>query len=519
MPARRPPSAPAPLPSPDLAWAEQEFGHADLGDRRLDRRLVAIAAQAAVRPAGLVSAIFADDERAREAAYDFFENERVDPAAIAAAHHAATARRCAEHPLVFCAVDGSSLAYADARGARALGALGPRAKGGKGLKTLLGLAVAPDGTPLGLLGTRLWARGPKPARHHHARALADKETRFWHEAIDEAVDALAPVAPACRLWFQLDREGDGWTLLHKAQALEAEGHWVTIRAKADRTLVHDPDGADEAEPGGKLFEALARAPAEATYELGVPAGPGRAARAARVTLRWRELVLAVRDKRTGRRHPARVWAVLAEEEGTCPAGEAPLRWRLLTTRPVERLEHACQVVYGYGLRWRVEQLHEAAKERGMRLEDSQLGARDHLERFVVLGLALAVRVLRLVYLARHRPERPATDELTPREVRALGWRKNLSAAELAALTVGKAVELLAKLGGHIGPPAKRPIGYRVLVRGLCELRPLVQMLAEGRGPAEPSAAGLSVEKAPTERLKPGAVLLTRSRRAAARSGQ
>lgn len=501
-------SPPPSLPStslPDLAWAEQEFGHADLGDRRLNRRLMAIAAQAAVRPAGLVSEIFADDERGREAAYDFFENERVAPADMARAHHAATARRAAAHPFVFCAVDGSSWQYADARGARALGAIGPRSKGAKGLKSLLALAVAPDGTPLGLLGTRLWARGPKPARHHHARALADKETRHWHEAMDEAVDALAAVAPATKLWFQLDREGDSWSLLHKAEALEAEGHWVTIRAKADRNVVDDPDGADETEPGGKLFAALARAPAEATYELDVAPGPGRAARTARLTLRFRELVLDVRDKRSGRRHPTRLWAVLVEEEGTTPADEAPLCWRLLTTRPVERVEDACEVVYGYGLRWRIEQLHEAGKERGLRLEDSQLKARDHLERFVVLGLALAVRVLRLAYLARHRPDLPATAELTPREVRALGWRKGLRAAELAALTIGKAVELLAKLGGHIGSPAKRPIGYRVLVRGLYELRPLVQMLAEGRGPAEPSVAGLGFRKTPTERLKSGAV--------------
>jgi transposase-like protein/DDE family transposase len=481
MPPRRLPSAPPSTPV-DTAWAEQEFAHARLGDRRLERRLVAIAAQAAVRPSGLVSVIFADDERAREAAYDFFENERVAPADLARAHHVATARRCADHPFVFCAIDGSSLQYADPDGARGLGALGPRSKGAKGLKTMLGLAVAPDGTPLGLLGTRLWARAPKAAAHHHARALEAKETRFWHEVLDEAVDSLAETAPGVALWAQLDREADSWSLLTKADALAAAGHWVTIRSKADRRLVRDPEGHDESEPGGKLFEALEQAPVEATYELDVPAGPRRAARRARLTLRWRELTLAAREKRTGRPHPTPVWVLLVQEEGTVPAGEAPVCWRLLTTYPVQSLRDACLVVYGYGLRWRVEQLHEAMKARGAGLEDSQLQARDHLERFVTLNLALAVRVLRLTYLARHQPERPATAELTSREVQALGWAKSLAAAELAALTVGKAVELLAKLGGHIGPPTRRPIGYRVLVRGLCELRPLVRMLAEGRGP-------------------------------------
>ncbi|MDC3962438.1 IS4/Tn5 family transposase DNA-binding protein, partial [Polyangium jinanense] len=39
------------------AWAEEEFGHADLGDKRRTRRLTRMAAQAALFPSGKVSEV------------------------------------------------------------------------------------------------------------------------------------------------------------------------------------------------------------------------------------------------------------------------------------------------------------------------------------------------------------------------------------------------------------------------------------------------------------------------------
>ncbi|MBC7897696.1 MAG: hypothetical protein H7066_19920 [Cytophagaceae bacterium] len=40
------------------AWAREEYGHAELGDRRLTTRLVEMTAQVMERPAGTVSGVF-----------------------------------------------------------------------------------------------------------------------------------------------------------------------------------------------------------------------------------------------------------------------------------------------------------------------------------------------------------------------------------------------------------------------------------------------------------------------------
>jgi len=70
-------------------WAHQEFGHADLGDRRRTRRLVAMAAAAARQPAGTVTAVF-EGSAEREGAFRLLENNGVSAAAIAAATHRTT---------------------------------------------------------------------------------------------------------------------------------------------------------------------------------------------------------------------------------------------------------------------------------------------------------------------------------------------------------------------------------------------------------------------------------------------
>ena len=60
------------------AWAEEEFGAARLNDRRNVVRLVSLATSVAHHPHVLVAAAFPDMTE-RDAAYDFLENDRIDP--------------------------------------------------------------------------------------------------------------------------------------------------------------------------------------------------------------------------------------------------------------------------------------------------------------------------------------------------------------------------------------------------------------------------------------------------------
>src|SRR5262245_8563939 len=66
-------------------WAEDELRHADLGDRRLNRRLARLVGDLAARPTDPVP-LACGSWAAAKAAYRFWGHPAVDPADILAAH-------------------------------------------------------------------------------------------------------------------------------------------------------------------------------------------------------------------------------------------------------------------------------------------------------------------------------------------------------------------------------------------------------------------------------------------------
>ena len=446
---------PLPEPCEGEAWAQREFGHAQLHDERRTRRLVRIAEMAAHQPAAAVTQLCANLPREVDAAYDFFENANVCADAIAHAHHVASALRCRGFNFVFLAVDGSSFVFPDADG---VGRLGTKKSKTRGIKSMFGLAISPTGVPLGVLGQCLWGRASVVSKHCHNRDINDKETKYWHQVLQQAEDVMAEQAPGVKLWAQADRDADSWSVVLRA-VQRSEAHWTTIRAKANRKLVADAHGQDESESGGKLFDALERAALDATWQMAVTAGPNRQARTATMHLKWVEVTLDLRDKISKEHHAAPVFALLSEEVGTTPQGEKPLRWLLLTTHPIRSADDARLVLYGYSLRWRIEGLHAALKDRGCELEESELGSKDNLERFIAVMLAVGVRLMRCVYLGRACAEQPATVEFSTDELQALLLAHDREPDEAASLTMGEVVVMIGKLGGHVGNAAKRPIGF------------------------------------------------------------
>lgn len=205
------------------SWAQNEFDRARLGDSRRTSRLVAIATHLALHPAALVTQVFATDRKAMNAAYDFLENEAIVPSQLFEAHFAATAARCARYRFAFVAIDGSSLHFDDADGQRGMGHIGTNRAGAKGLKTMTALAISPDGIVQGAVGVSLWVRQQTQTKPRHSRSVEEKETRFWHQTIDQARNSLERHGGACLLWLQMDREADSWSLILKALELDAEG--------------------------------------------------------------------------------------------------------------------------------------------------------------------------------------------------------------------------------------------------------------------------------------------------------
>ena len=444
-----------------------------LQDARWRSRLIAMGAQVARRPGGTVSEVF-NDAAARQGAYGLLECATVTRTQIAEAMFGADARRCATLPFVYVPVDGSSVTFTDVARAKGFGSVGNHVHGARGLKVINALLVSPLGVPLGLGSQIWWARAEDAAKKpHKTRRTEEKETRHWLEAMEQTRQVMRAQAPQTRCWFQLDREGDAWPIITDA---DKDGHWFTIRGNHNRRVTL-PDGSKT-----YLRMLVGLAPVACTYNLSVAAGPGRRAREAMMVIRACSATLDFYDKVTKKHFQKTLNIVMAREQGTLPAGESPIEWLLLTNRPITTNNELIEVVAGYSLRWRIEEFHRTWKSGACDVEQMQLRSVGAAEKWATMLAAVAVRVERLKLLSRKQPERPASDEFTPMELRAIavlrfGDRARQAVPKAAVPTIKQAVQWVAEIGGYTGKSSGGPPGSVTIARGLREVLVASRVLA------------------------------------------
>lgn len=460
-----------------VRWANDEFGHTTLGDRRRTSRLVLMAAVASACPAGKITQVFRTSAE-RQGAYGLLENEDVSVDALALGAHQACARRCAHAPFAYIPLDDSSIRVTDRKRAKGTGQVGSRVAAARGFKVMSALGVTPDGVPQGVCGQRFWARKStrlraraKATRHlskaqrrkakqrlkaqqNRRRRFEDKETYRWIEVGEQVHSVFASHAPKCRPWLQCDRGADKQDIL---VAMLERGWLFTIRASYDRCL----------ESGRKLWTHLESQPLLGTYTLEVAAKDGKPARLATMAVRAAPVRLRLRSKATGQERIAELWAVWAQEVGVRPRGCKRIEWMLLTSREVTTLAEAQQVLVGYATRWRVEEMHRTWKTGGCCVEDTELHEPERIQKWATILCSAAMRIARLTYLARTQPHEPADTELSRDELDATIALKKPPGWKLGETpTLGQAIRWIADLGGYTGKSSGGPPGQTVIGRGL-----------------------------------------------------
>jgi hypothetical protein len=316
------------------SWIDDELRTSDLGDSRLDDRFALLLERLSARPT--VSIPAACNGRAEvEAAYRFFDNERVTVDKILAPHRDATLLRVRPQPVVLQVQDTTELDLTRKQ-ERVGGPLNDEHRWGLFVHTQL--VVTPEGVPLGIVAAELWARDPETfgtsKQTRKAKALEDKESQRWIAGYRQAC-ALAAQAPDTRVISVADSEGDIYEyFLEAAQRTGPKAHWL-VRACQDRRLC-DPVqtklwAAAAAAPvlGQLTVEARAR---EKTSSDDRARRQARAARQATVTVQATTVTLRAPGRKGQQLPDLSVQALLVREVDP-PAGETPMEWLLLTDLP------------------------------------------------------------------------------------------------------------------------------------------------------------------------------------------
>jgi len=443
-------------------WAEEQVASAKLGDARRVRRAASMLRRAADQPAGRLTEVFSTRAEL-QAAYDFIETD-IAPRALVTAFAEASLRAVGDASHIYVPVDGTSLSLTDVSKTKDFGSVGMRALPTRGLKVLDALAVAAEGTPVGLLDLEFWVRGPKSKKSLRVRRRkGETETTHWVDVVTRTGELVRRKAPSCVPWFLIDREGDNAEIL---RAATKQGRF-TIRANQDRPVVL-VDGRR-----CPLRRYMRKRRIAGSYDVDVPAGPARRARRARLDVRFADVVLDLPVRATRRRTTMKVRVVWAYER-RAPHGEERLDWMLLTNAEVNGFEDAKGIIHGYCFRWRGEDFHRTWKRGRCNVEDTQLHTGDRVIRWATMLAAVAARTERLKHLARTQPDVAASVALSPMEIEALRAAKTKYKARTETIpegvpTIAQAVLWIAELGGYTGKSSGGPPGSTTIGRGLMRL--------------------------------------------------
>lgn len=465
-------------PNPDIA---DEFAAVELPESRLEDRLDKIVPVLEAHPDKSFPDGFADESELA-AFYRFIENQRIDPEALLDHHAHRTAERASNQADVYLISD-SSLVVRNRPDADEKFLNITDTKYGFGIHTVLAVTGQHRAVPLGVVSTEIFEPAPFPAEmsRRQRQQSPNRPSLRWLRGIERAAEATD--AEDVSAIHVMDREADSYEIWAHLAQLDQR---AIIRSRFDRQLVADSDTSDQT-----LRERVADHSVLTRLELDLgprrtdpsdpPATlrryPARKARQATVELRLARVEVP-RPARKPDDWPDSIelWAVHLHEPHP-PEDEEPIDWLLLANYPVQSLRQALEIVRGYRARWTIEEYHKVLKT-GCSLEERQLHSVETFEPTVRLFAPISWKLLLATRLHRQFPGTSAGVVFDDYELTALRILSRQKRRDLPArLSVKRAYQAIAKLGGWLQKPSRHP-GWLVLTRGMQKVEDAANILRE-----------------------------------------
>lgn len=458
---------------------------AEFGDRRLNRRLVKIVEELGASPPLGIPA--ATERRAEmEAAYRFFDNDKVSPEKILQPHIDATMERIAQCDLVLLVQDTTELDLTrPTQQVRGAGPMDCEARRGAFVHPLIAFNEA--GVPLGTVWQKTWARetietslsAAQKNRRRQETPIEQKESLRWIEGLRAARD-VAAACPQTTCVCVSDSESDIYELFSEPRAnsvRSADAAFDTGDGPSRTPAVHlliragqtrsteTGNWLKNARAGKCLFQSTLqvsarRAKIKATKHR---REQSREARVAEVEARATTVTLQP-PYRFDRKLPPVVVNVILVEEPRPPAGCEPIQWLLVTTLPIDTLQQVKKIVEAYCLRWQIEIYFRTLKS-GCRVEQRQFETLPRSLNCLAVYAIIAWRVMYLCRLGRECPDLDCEVVFSPSE-----WQSVYAVVHHGELPqqqprLNEMIRMIASLGGYVPRQQTEP-GPQTLWTGL-----------------------------------------------------
>ena len=456
----------------ELNWVEKEFVNVDIGDKRLEKRLITIVKHFANNPYAQIPQAMESFGNAK-GAYRFFDNKKVTVDKIINPHINETTKRIKGNKIVLAIQDTTILNYSSHPSVTNIGPVGNDVN--RGLVLHPTLAVLLDNIPLGIIDFNIWVRKEVGnGKDRHELDVKEKESYKWLNSY-LATAKLEKELEGVHFVSICDREGDIYELFKEAENIENKDKMpdILIRAAQNRRVEH---------PQKKLWKHMESQEIAGKEKILVPRKKGVSGRKATLSIRYAEVYIKapISNKNIKSTDSVKLWVVYAKEENP-PDKVEPISWMLLTTIPVENLDQAIEKIEWYMQRWIIELFFKMLKS-GCRVEKRQLKDGKRLKNCIAIDAIIAWRVLFLTYIGRAIPDLPASVIFEKYEWEALQAYVNTyvnKKKKKRILTkeplLGEVIKIIAKLGGYLDRKSDGPPGMMTIWEGLKALHYITAM--------------------------------------------
>jgi hypothetical protein len=460
-------------------WTEKEFEMVDLGDERLNQRLIKISRQMLESPQSHINKACGDWSETK-AAYRFFQNENVNYQDVIEAHAEMTKERAKQEETILAIQDTTYYNYTHHPKTEGLGVLS-RFKGkhkdeilGLCMHTTLGMTI--EGLPLGILDQNIFSREELPKEkkelkrksHNTALPIEEQESIRWLDSMKQTVARFEQENK--KVVTIADREADIYDLFLLADRLKTH---LLVRAsqnrKINKTAIHSEIS------GELLWDFMKKQKIQGRIQVRVPKKEAQAERLAACNIKFGKInVLSPRHYKGSKDGNLNLDIyVIHIFEKQPPKGCEGIEWMLLTNIPVLTFEEAVEKMKWYCLRWRIEVYFKVIKS-GFKVEDCRLEKSERLIRYLAVVSIVAWRVYWLTLVSRTAPNMPALLFLNDFDWKILFAKFNLNKKIPKRPPTMKQITIwIAQLGGFL---ARKGDGEPGVTHIWCGLKKLANMI-------------------------------------------
>lgn len=440
-----------------------EVSDADLGDLRLEKRLGKIISAFGQRP-NLSIPTACQSRKDMEAAYRFFDNDKVTPDQILKPHFDRSVERMAKTEVVVIVQDTTEVDLTrENQQVHGAGVMASTSMFGTFLHCVM--AFNDQGVPLGSIWQKNWIRPSidksltqdQKDKQRKEIPIEAKESIRWLEGLREARKA-AEQCPNTTCVLASDSESDIYELFAEDR-----------RTSHGRDLEMIVRGCHDRCTDGEYSKILATTRASGVkYECQVAIGSRKAkisgeertrkkSRDARlVTVEvYATTVTLTPPARPDRTLPALTLNVVLVEEPNPPEGEKPIQWILITSLPIDSDEAIKSVVIYYCLRWGIEVYFKTLKS-GCRVEERRFEELSREINCVAIYMIVAWRIMLMSRLGRDCPDMNCEVLFEPSEWKAIYRVTQRKDPPKVPPRLNDMIRMVATLGGYIRRKGSEP---------------------------------------------------------------